>query len=284
MGITTLDFDYLRQLVHQHSAVVLDGDKTYLAELHLQPIAEAAGFATIANLIAYLRYQPLSDLHIQTIEALVTNETSFFRDTYPFEALKQVVLPELIKKRRIERSLNIWCAACSNGQEAYSIAMLIREYFPLLANWSVQIIASDFSGKVLARAKEGRYNQLEIKRGLPKNFREKYFKLLDHEWQIHDEIRQTIDFRQINLLHSWSILPNIDILLLRNVLIYFDIATKKYLLTKVRQQLRTDGYLFLGSGETTINLHEAFERVQFDKSIFYRLRQVTSDDAIAPRK
>ncbi|BBD61310.1 CheR methyltransferase, SAM binding domain protein [Nostoc sp. HK-01] len=284
MDITTSDFDYLRQLVYQHSAVVLDGDKTYLAELYLQPIAEAAGFTTITDLIAYLRHQPLNDLHIQTIEALVTNETSFFRDTYPFEALKQLVLPELIKKRRIERSLNIWCAACSHGQEPYSVAMLIREHFPLLANWSLTIIASDFSGKVLARAKEGRYNQLEIKRGLPKNLRERYFKLLDNEWQIHDEIRQSIDFRQINLVDSWSILPNIDVIFLRNVLIYFDIATKKDLLTKVRQQLNPDGYLFLGSGETTINLHESFERVQFDKSIFYRLRPVSANNAIAPRK
>ncbi|MBD2297871.1 protein-glutamate O-methyltransferase CheR [Nostoc sp. FACHB-190] len=281
MRITTGDFDYLRQLVHQHSAVVLDGDKTYLAELHLQPIAEAAGFETITELIAHLRHQPVSDLHIQAIEALVTNETSFFRDTYPFEALKQLVLPELIKKRRIERSLNIWCAACSHGQEPYSIAILLREYFPLLANWSVKIIASDFSGKVLERAKAGRYNQLEIKRGLPKNLRDRYFKLLDNEWQIQDEIRQKIEFRQMNLVHPWAVLPQIDIIMLRNVLIYFDINTKKNLLTKVRQQLNPDGYLFLGSGETTINLHQSFERVQFDKSIFYRLRPVGLDNAIA---
>jgi len=270
-SISSVDFDYLRQLVQQHSAVVLDGDKTYLAELYLQPIAESAGFSTITELIAHLRYQPLSDLHIQAIEALVTNETSFFRDTYPFEALRQFVLPELIKKRRIERSLNIWCAACSNGQEPYSIAMLIREYYPILNNWSVQIIASDFSSKVLARAKKGLYNQLEIKRGLPKNLREKYFQQQEHEWQIKDAIRHMVDFRQINLVHSWSSLPNLDILFLRNVLIYFDIPTKKALLKKAQQQLRPDGYLFLGSGETTLNLDESFERVQFNKSIGYRL-------------
>jgi chemotaxis protein methyltransferase CheR len=270
-GISSFDFDYLRQLVQQHSAVVLDGHKTYLAELHLQPIAESAGFASITQLIDYLRHQPLNDLHIQTIEALVTNETSFFRDNYPFEALRQCVLPELIKKRRIERSLNIWCAACSNGQEPYSIAMLIREYYPILKNWSVQIIASDFSSKVLARAKKGIYNQLEIKRGLPKNLREKYFQPQESEWQIKDEIRQMVDFRQINLVHSWSLLPNFDIILLRNVLIYFDIPTKKALLKKSQQQLRPDGYLFLGSGETTLNLDESFERVQFNKSICYRL-------------
>lgn len=270
-SISRFDFDYLRQLVQQHSAVVLDGDKTYLAELYLQPIAESAGFATITELIVYLRHQPLGELHIQAIEALVTNETSFFRDNYPFEALRQFVLPELIKKRRIERSLNIWCAACSNGQEPYSIAMLIREYYPILNNWSVQIIASDFSSKVLTRARQGRYNQLEIKRGLPKNLREKYFEQQQSEWQIKDEIQQMVDFRQINLIHSWSFLPNLDIVFLRNVLIYFDIPTKKALLKKAQQQLRPDGYLFLGSGETTLNLDESFERVQFNKSICYRL-------------
>jgi chemotaxis protein methyltransferase CheR len=270
-SISSVDFDYLRQLVQQHSAVVLDGGKTYLAELYLQQIAESAGFATITELIAYLRQQTLSELHIQTVEALVTNETSFFRDNYPFEALRQFVLPELIKKRRIERSLNIWCAACSNGQEPYSIAMLIREHYPLLGNWSLQIIASDFSSKVLTRARQGRYNQLEIKRGLPKNLREKYFRQQESEWQIKDEIRHMVDFQQINLLHSWSSLPTLDIIFLRNVLIYFDIPTKKALLKKAQQQLRPDGFLFLGSGETTLNLDESFERVQFNKSICYRL-------------
>jgi chemotaxis protein methyltransferase CheR len=271
MVVSTNDFDYLRRLVYHHSAVVLYADKTYLAELHLQPIAESAGFASIADLVTYLRNQPFSSLHVQTIEALVTNETSFFRDFYPFEALKQFVLPELIKKRAIERSLNIWCAACSNGQEPYSIAMLIREHFPMLANWSIRLIASDFSSKVLARARKGRYNQLEIKRGLPPTLRDQYFQKLDNEWQIQKQIHQMVEFRQMNIVQSWSSLPQIDVIFLRNVLIYFDIATKKALLKKVRQQLRLDGYLFLGSGETTINLDESFERVQFDKAICYRL-------------
>jgi|SRR5579883_1293287 len=271
MAVNTTDFNYLRQLVYHHSAVVLHSDKTYLAELHLQPIAESAGFASISEMIAYLKTQPFDGLHIQTVEALVTNETSFFRDVYPFEALKQFVLPELSKKRAVERSLNIWCAACSHGQEPYSIAMIIREHFPMLASWSVRLIASDFSSKVLARARKGRYNQLEIKRGLPKTLRDKYFQKLENEWQIHEHIRQMVEFHQINIVQSWSSLPKIDIVFLRNILIYFDMETKKALLKKVKQQLRPDGYLFLGSGETTINLDNSFERIQFDKSICYRL-------------
>ncbi|MBW4453781.1 MAG: protein-glutamate O-methyltransferase CheR [Nostoc indistinguendum CM1-VF10] len=271
MGVSTTDFEYLRQLVHHHSAVVLFGDKTYLAELHLQPIVESAGFASIADLITYLRTQPFNSLHAQTIEALVTNETSFFRDSHPFEALKKYVLPELIKQREIERSLNIWCAACSNGQEPYSIAILINEHFPMLPNWPVKLIATDFSTKVLTRAREGHYNQLEINRGLPKNICDRYFQKLDTDWQIKEQIRQMVDFRQLNLLQSWSSLPQFDVIFLRNVLIYFDVVTKKALLKKIKQQLRPDGYLFLGSGETTISLDESFKRVLFDKAICYRL-------------
>ncbi|MEA5550446.1 protein-glutamate O-methyltransferase CheR [Anabaena cylindrica UHCC 0172] len=270
-GVSTNDFEYLRQLVRDHSAVVLSADKSYLAELHLQPIAESAGFAFIAELVKYLRTQPFNNLHIQTIEALVTNETSFFRDHHPFEALRQHILPELIKKRAIERSLNIWCAACSNGQEPYSIAMLIREHFPLLTNWSIRLIASDFSTKVLTRAEKGHYNQLEISRGLSENLRDKYFDRLDSDWQIKSEIRQMTEFRQINLMQSWSSLPEIDVIFLRNVLIYYDLATKKVLLRKVKQQLRTDGYLFLGSAETTINLDSSFKQVSFNKGICYQL-------------
>lgn len=273
MLVSTVDFDYLRQLVYHHSVVVLSSDKTYLAELHLQPIVQSAGFASISDLVSYLRTHPFSNLHIQVIEALVTNETSFFRDLHPFEALKQFILPELIEKRRVERSLNIWCAACSNGQEPYSIAMLIREHFPMLSRWSVRLIASDFSNKVLTRAREGRYNQFETNRGLPQTLRDKYFQKLDGDWQIKDEILNMVEFHQMNLVQSWSSLPQIDIIFLRNVLIYFDIATKKSLLKKTRQQLRPDGYVFLGSGETTLNLDASFERVQFGKSICYRLRE-----------
>ncbi|MHC5860744.1 CheR family methyltransferase [Nostoc sp.] len=270
-SVSTDDFEYLRQLVRDHSAVVLSANKSYLAELHLQPIAESAGFIFISELVAYLKTQPFSNLHVQTIEALVTNETSFFRDHHPFEALREYILPELIKKRAIERSLNIWCAACSNGQEPYSIAMLIREHFPLLTNWSIRLIASDFSTKVLARAEKGHYNQLEISRGLSENLRDKYFQRLDSDWQIKSEIRQMTEFRQINLMESWSSLPEIDVIFLRNVLIYYDIATKKALLRKVKQQLRTDGYMFLGTAETTINLDSSFKQVSFNKGICYQL-------------
>jgi chemotaxis protein methyltransferase CheR len=271
MKISSLDFGYLRQLVRQHSAVVLNADKEYLAELHLGKLAVSAGFDSIASLVGYLRTQPFGNLHFQAIESLVTTETSFFRDVYPFETLKNFVLPELIKRRNQERSLNIWCAACSSGQEPYSIAMLVREHFPMLLNWNLRLIASDFSGQILTRARQGRYTQLEISRGLPETLRNKYFQQQNNQWQIAPNIRQMVEFRQLNLINFWSSLPAIDLIFLRNVLIYFDTETKKSILAKVRELLKLDGYLFLGGGETTLNLDDAFKRVQIEKSVCHRL-------------
>lgn len=272
MGINSIDFNYLRQLVYQHSGVALADDKKYLAELHLGGLAESAGFDSIASFVKHLRTQQFNSWHEQAIEALVTNETSFFRDRYPFEALKNFVLPELIERRKTENCLNIWSAACSSGQEPYSIAILIREHFPILADWKLQLIASDFSSKVLARARNGRYNQLEVKRGLPETLQRKYFQQHNNEWQIAEDIRSLVEFRSFNLLQSWASLPTMDIIFMRNVLIYFDTKTKKTILAKVRQLLSPDGYLFLGGGETTINLDDSFKRVQFNKSVCYKLQ------------
>lgn len=272
MGISSSDFDYLRQLVREHSGVALDKDKEYLAELHLTELAESAGFNSIASFVKHLQNNQYCGRHEQAVEALVTYETLFFRDRHPYEALKDFVLPELIEQRAKKRYLNIWSAACSSGQEPYSIAILIREHFPLLANWKVQLIASDFSSKIIARARNGRYNQLEIKRGLPETLRRKYFQQHNNEWQIEENIRSRVEFRSFNLLQSWASLPTMDIIFLRNVLIYFDTETKKAILAKVRQLLSNDGYLFLGGGETTINLDDSFKRVQFNKSVCYKLQ------------
>lgn len=272
--ISNINFQYLCQLVYQHAAIVLDVSKDYLAELHLKPIAETAGFGSLNSLVEHLRSHPFSNLHVRAIEALLVTETSFFRDRYPFEVLKNFTLPELISRRAKERSLKIWCGACSSGQEPYSLAILIREHFPLLTTWDLQIIASDFSSHILARARQGRYSQWEIQRGLSVELRETYFQFQQQQqnWQIKDKIRQMVEFRQINLIHPWLSMPAMDIIFLRNVLIYFDTETKKSTLKKVRQQLRPDGYLFLGGGETTIYLDESFERIQQEGGVCYRLR------------
>jgi len=226
----------------------------------------------LQDLVARLRAQPFNGLHQKVVEAMTTNETSFFRDVHPFEALKKAVLPELIKKRATERKLNMWCAASSSGQEPYTMAMILREHFPTLANWTVRFIASDISMEMLERARAGRYSQLELNRGMPAPLLVKYFQRQGMEWQIKEDLRRMVEFRQMNLADTWPSLPEMDLVFMRNVLIYFDVPTKKEILGKVRRLLRPDGYLFLGIAETTLNLDGAFERVQFDKSGCYRLR------------
>jgi chemotaxis protein methyltransferase CheR len=272
MNLPPFDFEYLRGLVRKHSAVMLEPDKDYLAKLHLEPLAISAGFDSIAALVEHLKRKPFGNLHISAIEALITNETSFFRDKQPFETLKSLVLPALIKKRTNVRILNIWCAACSSGQEPYSVAMLIREYFPQLKNWQIRILASDISGKILIRGRSGYYSSLEINRGLPVALRDRYFQHQGRGWILDDEIRQMVEFFQMNLIHPWTSLPQLDIIFLRNVLIYFETDTKQAILSKVRQQLKPDGYLFLGSGETTIHLDPMFESVRENHSLYHRLR------------
>ncbi|BAZ17510.1 CheR methyltransferase, SAM binding domain protein [Calothrix sp. NIES-4071] len=276
MSLSSVDFDYLRHLVRQHSAVTLDAGKEYLVELHLSNFVRQAGFDTIANFVEHLKVSKFGQLHIAAIEHLVNYETTFFRDIYPFEALKDHILPEIIERRQSYQSdkIKIWSAACSSGQEAYSIAMLTREHFPTLNKANLQIIASDFSHKALTRARNGIYSALEVKRGLPANLRKKYFQPSGNEWQIDREISSMVDFYQINLINSWSDLPfqQVDILFLRNVLIYFDINTKKNILYKMKQIIHPQGYLFLGGGETTLNLDSDFERVKLGQAIAYRVR------------
>jgi chemotaxis protein methyltransferase CheR len=272
MSLDAGDFEYVRALLRKKSGMVLEAGKEYLVETRLRPVAKQSGYASLADLIAQLRGRPLNDLHLRVVEALMTNETQFFRDIHPFDALKTAILPELIDKRTAVRQLNLWCAAASTGQEPYSLVMLIAESFPDLAAWDVRCIASDISDEILSRARQGSYRQLEVNRGLPAPLLGKYFCKQGTQWQIAEQIRSRVEFRNINLVMAWPSLPLMDIILLRNVLIYFDVETKTAILGKVRQLLKPDGYLVLGSSETTINLDTAFERVQFDKTVCYQLR------------
>lgn len=272
MIVPSFDFDYLRQLVRQQSGVVLEPHKDYLAALHLGQIAADAGFPSIAAFVEHLKGTALSELHLHAVDALVIKETSFFRDRSPFETLKSSVIPALLQSRSNERAINIWCAGCSTGQEPYSIAILIREAFPELLTWTIRLIATDFSKQVLDRAQRGQYTDLEMSRGLPCELRDRYFHRVGQAWQINDEIRQMVQFRRLNLIRSWDSLPNMDVIFLRNVLIYFDIDTKRSILNQVKSYLQADGYLFLGSGETTFHLDPKFEAIQSKTSFYHRLR------------
>jgi chemotaxis protein methyltransferase CheR len=272
MAACQADYDFVRRLVYERSAVALEADKAYLIEARLAPVARATGCADITDLITRIRSQAFNDLHRQVVEALMTNETSFFRDLHPYEALRRVVLPDLITKRGAERAVTVWCGACSSGQEPYTIQMVLREHFPTLASWNVKMLATDISAVVLARAQEGRYNQLEVNRGLPAPLLVKYFERNGVDWQVKEPLRRAIEFRTLNLATTWAGIPRLDLVFLRNVLIYFDVPTKRAILGRVRDVLRPDGYLFLGGAETTLNLDAAFERVPIDKTVCYRLR------------
>jgi chemotaxis protein methyltransferase CheR len=266
------DFEYVKTLVLKRAAIVLETGKEYLVESRLTPLARQEGFASLEALLTQLRAQPFNVLHWKVVEAMTTNETSFFRDAHPFEALKKVVVPELLAKRTSERTLNLWCAASSSGQEPYTVSMLLRETFPALATWTLRFLASDISLEMLERAREGCYSQLEVNRGLPAALLVKYFQKKGAQWQIKEDLRRAVEFQQVNLAEAWPTMPPMDIVFMRNVMIYFNIETKKTILGKLRKLLRPDGYLFLGGAETTLNLDDAFERVEFDKSGCYRLR------------
>ncbi len=272
MTLSHSDYAYIYSLVYEHAAIVLEADKGYLVETRLLPLARQEGFASLEELIVRLRAVSFNDLHQRVVEAMTTNETSFFRDMHPFEALKTVILPELIEKRASVRTLHIWCAACASGQEPYSVAMLLHEHFPQLMQWEVRIMASDISSEMLQLTQAGCYRQLEVNRGLPAALLVKYFQRRGLVWQIHENLRQRLECRQFNLAGAWPPLPDMDLILMRNVLIYFDIETKQAILGNVRQVLRPDGYLFLGSVETTRHLDDAFERVQINQASCYRLR------------
>jgi chemotaxis protein methyltransferase CheR len=269
--MTDQDFDFVRRLLQEHSAIVLDNGKQYLIETRLAPLVQQRNLSSLGELLEQLRGQSDNGLHRQIVEALVTSESSFFRDHHPFEALRKVVLPDLINRRRGERRLDIWCAASAHGQEPYSMALLIREHFADLAGWKIGLLASDLSREALARAREGRYNQIEVNRGLPASLLVRYFEQHGTDWQLQQAVRSMVDFREINLAKPWPSLPRMDLVLLRNVMIYFDVETKKVILGRLARLLRLDGYLLLGGAETTINLDDSYRRVEPLKSGFYQL-------------
>jgi len=265
------DFEVIRKLLLERSAIVLDTSKMYLVETRLTPLVDALKLNSIEELVAQLRDERANGLYRQIVEAMVTTETSFFRDHHPFEALRKEVIPDLIRRRRDERALCVWCAASSSGQEPYSIALLLKEHFPELNGWKISVLASDLSREVLARAREGRFTQMEVNRGLPASLLVKYFEQHGTQWQLKPVITSMVDFREINLAETWPILPRMDLVLIRNVMIYFEVDTKKAILSKLSRQLRPDGYLLLGAAETTFYLDESYRHVESLKSGFYQL-------------
>lgn len=266
-------FEFVRKLVADRAAIVLEPNKLYLVDARLGPVATRHGYTSVPALCDALAGRPLGPIHEQIVEALTTNETSFFRDVAPFEALKKTILPDMLLKRAAKRELAIWSAACSSGQELYSIAFTLREHFPTLSSWKVRLFGTDLSAQMVERAEKGVYNQAEVNRGLPAAFLVKYFQRQGLHWQLDPSIRAMTAWRRLNLIENWvPAVEPMDVVFLRNVLIYFSPETKKSILAQVRRVLRPDGYLFLGGAETTLNLDSSFERFPCDGAVCYRMR------------
>lgn len=271
MAISSLEFEFVRDLARKTAAIVIDPGKEYFIESRLAPLINSQGCKTLGELIALMQKSPgTSALHGKAIDALTTNETFFFRDFQPFEALRKTIIPRLMEQRAATRKLSIWSAACSTGQEPYTLAMLLRENFPQLAQWNVSILATDLSPTVLTQARAGSYNQFEVNRGLPAPLLIKYFRKDGERWIVKDELKQGIEFRPMNLIEPWPIFPPFDIVLIRNVMIYFDVPTKQAILKKIRACLQPQGSLFLGTAETTLNLDPAWAAVTHGNTTVYQ--------------
>ncbi|HEX5656850.1 MAG TPA: protein-glutamate O-methyltransferase CheR [Polyangiales bacterium] len=280
MTLDALAFACVRKLVYERAAIVLDDSKHYLVESRLASLAHEHGFANVDELCASLPRAP-ERLQSAVVEAMTTNETSFFRDHHPFEAIRRVALPELIAQRARKRTLRIWCAACSSGQEPYSVAIMLDEHFPALSTWRVQIYATDLASSVVARAREGRYSQIEVNRGLSAAALVRYFTRDGLEYTLKSEIRKRVQFSELNLIGSWPTLEPFDLVLLRNVLIYFDHPTKLKILQRMRTHLASDGYLMLGGAETLPNEVRWLTRVAVPRGGLLRASR-TSESSHAP--
>lgn len=258
-GKATLDrasLAWVADLVRREASIVLEG-KEYLIDSRLSALASRL---KVADAEAVVRAAQRGDRPALAgiVDALTTNETSWFRDGGPFESLRKHILPELVRTRAAERTIRIWSAACSSGQEAYSVAMICREVVP--PGWTLDILGTDISRDILERAKAGRYSQLEVNRGLPAPLLVQWMRRAGTEWEILPELRQMVRWEWMNLARPFPALPRFDVVLLRNVLIYFDPPTKTQVLDRTRQVLRPDGYLLLGGAETTIGLGDAWRR------------------------
>lgn len=265
---SSVDFDFVRDLVYRESAIAIEPDMKYLVESRLTSLIRKTEYPAIGDLVAALRKRHDTELASRVVDAMTTNETSFFRDSHPFETLCKELLPGIAKSHA--DTIRIWSAACSTGQEPYTIAMAIAENCPQLLS-RIAILGTDISAEVVAKAESGTYNRLEVNRGLPIQCLTKYFSQQGLSWTVEPVIRERVTFQKMNLIGDWSRLPQMDVIFLRNVLIYFDPDVKSRILSNTSKVLRSGGCLFMGLSETTLNLNSSYQRVTTDRSHYYRL-------------
>lgn len=270
MTLSTLDFAFVSGLIRREASIVLGPGKEYLVEARLLPLARQAGLASVGEFIAKVQRggDPTSTRSI--VNALTTNETSWFRDREPFSALVDRILPEIVNRRPAVRKLRCWSAACSSGQEPYSLALTLEQALP--ADWTYEIVATDIDSDMIARAEAGEFSQVEINRGLPVSLLVKHFERAGAHWRISSALRRKVSFQRLNLTAPLPSLGSFDLILLRNILIYFDVQTKRTVLGNVGRLLAPDGWLLLGAAETTIGIDDRYERVAAGRTSAYRLR------------
>jgi chemotaxis protein methyltransferase CheR len=255
--VTPPDYEYLRRLLKDQSGLDLSADKQYLIESRLLPLARKSGLSDISALVQKLKAGSPSFV-TQVIEAMTTNETFFFRDKIPFDHFRESIMPELLRTRAARKSIRIWCAAGSTGQEPYSIAMCLKEMGAALTGWRTEIVATDLSQEVLEKSKAGIYSQFEVQRGLPIQLLVKYFAQTGELWQLNADVRGMVQHRQLNLLEDFSHLGRFDVIFCRNVLIYFDQETKANIFERLAKVLEPDGTLMLGAAESVVGITDAF--------------------------
>ena len=271
MGIKLSDFDLYRDLLYSKSGLVITPDKTYLLDSRLTPVAKKWNYPSLDALTVALRAFPDQGLIKDIVEAMTTNETSFYRDQKPFTIFEQTVLPFMVAARaKTNRKIRIWNAAASTGQESYSICMLLKDKEHLWKGTTIEIVATDISDDALAIAKAGAYSQFEVQRGLPITYLMKYFKQVEDKWQISDDIRKMVRFENFNLLNDMKGLGQFDIVFCRNVLIYFDDKTKGQVLAKIAGQMPADGFLYMGGAETTLGITDKFKPAENQRGLYVR--------------
>jgi chemotaxis protein methyltransferase CheR len=270
MVLAESDFSFISDLVHKQAAIVIEPGKEYLVESRLAPLAQAEVQGTISDLVTRLQTDRNGRLASKVVDAMTTNETLFFRDGHPFETLRTTVLPQLLAARPAGSRLSIWCGASSSGQEPYTLAMVLKDVLARHPGYGVELLATDVNEEMLERTRQGCYSQLEVNRGLPIAMLMQHFDRAGTQWQAKADLRGMIATRNVNLAQPLPRMGPFDLVFLRNVLIYFDTATKRRILTEARAQLRPDGYLFLGGAETTLNIDEGWERVVLGPSTAYQ--------------
>lgn len=268
MSIDSRDFEYLRDFLMKSSGLVVKPEKEYLLKSRLEPLARSQGMESISELVSKMKSPTARDLQITVTDAMTTNESLFYRDKTPFEHLDKIMLPYLLEARKAKRRVRIWCAASSTGQEPYSIAMSLKEQAAKVAGWNFEILGTDISKTVLAKASSGEYTQFEVQRGLPIKLLLKYFTQQGENWVLNEDIRKMVKYQEGNLLASFSNIGKFDIVFCRNVLIYFDLETKKQVLEKIAMQMDRDSYLLLGAAETVMGVCDKFEAVKGARGLY----------------